>query len=107
MREPTIPIIKLEVEGMRQTMHMALSQYTLQFDQQIRESLDKFCTPENIAYIINAAANDTLRDVLKQETSNFFRHGAGYEAVLEAVHKKLTEELRLAKEPAADIKEGP
>lgn len=84
-----IPIIKLEVEGMRRTMAVALSQYTAQLDEMLQQAISDFCTPENLERIINDETARTLDTVIKAEVKNWFINGEGRKAIKKAVEKRL------------------
>jgi len=88
-----IPIIRLEVEGMRHSISVALSKHTMEMDAMIQDALASYCTPENIAHIIRSETTRALDEVIKQEISNFFYYGAGRRVVVEAVKEKLLRNL--------------
>jgi hypothetical protein len=84
-----IPIIKLEVQGMRHTMAFALSQYTAQIDETLQAALEAYCTPENLERVIQTETAKILDQVIKEEVKNWFTYGEGRKAIKEAVEKKL------------------
>ena len=86
-----IPIIKLEIEGMRQTIQTALTEYALQFDSMVKEALDSYCTEENIKAIIDTTTRNTLNAVIREEVRSFYVHGEGREIIKEAVVKRLSD----------------
>jgi hypothetical protein len=85
-----IPIIKLEIEGMKHTILTALMEETAAIDRGVQEALEKLCTEENIARIVHDEARRQIEAALKEEVQNFFRwSNAGRAAVREAVHEHL------------------
>ena len=82
-----MPIIRLELEGMRQTLCAALSQHAAQMDEDIRRAVEGFCTSENLAYVVQTAAREQLKNTIEEEVQNFFRYGPGRRAVAEAVRE--------------------
>ena len=86
---PLIPLIKLEVEGMRHTMAMALTEYTVRLDETLQAALAAYCTPENLERVIQSETQKVLDRVIREEVQNWFTYGAGRKAIKEAVEKKL------------------
>ena len=86
-----IPIIRLEIERMKQTIYAALTEYELQFDAMLKEALDSYCTEENIQAIVNITTQDTLNRVIKEEVRTFYEHGKGREIIKEAIVKRLSD----------------
>jgi hypothetical protein len=84
-----IPIIKLEVDHMKHTMAIALSQYTAQLDQNLQEAVEKFCTPENLKRIIEEEAHKQLDIVIREQVKQWFVYGEGRAVIRQAVEQKL------------------
>ena len=80
-----LPIIRLEIEGIRNTLMVALTEQQLAMDDYIKESVDAFCDPENIKILVRNAATQALADAIKAEVKEFFWKGEGRKAVAEAV----------------------
>jgi len=89
-----IPILKLELTGMREQIAMAFTDFQLKQDAMVRESLAKICTPENIQAIMDEAVAKELRAVIENETKSFFAYGEGRALVAAEVIKKLKRETR-------------
>lgn len=96
----TIPIIRLEVEGMKHTLTTALMEHSALMDEQLRAAIEAYCTPENIARVVQEAARAALDQAIKESVQNFFRFGPGRSAVAEAVKESL-----LAKETYTPLDE--
>ena len=89
MPNDTIPIIRFEVTQMRHALMVALTEHSLRMDADFQNAINRFCTPENIAHVIDEAVNATLHGVIKEEVTKFFRYGDGRSAVAKAVKEKL------------------
>lgn len=98
MRNQAIPIIRLEVEGMRHTVSAALSAHSAQMDADIRAAVEAYCTPENLAHVVKKLATAALEDAIRAEVDSFFRYGNGRKAVAAAVKESI-----LAKETYTPI----
>jgi len=84
-----IPILRLEVEGLRQTVQTVLIRHAAQMDADIQGAVDAYCTPENISRVVQAAATKALEDAIKTEVDTFFRYGSGRKAVAAAVKESI------------------
>jgi hypothetical protein len=73
----TYPVIRLEVQGMKHAIQIALSEHLIKMDMDIQSAIDRVCTPTNISAIVFDAAQ------------NFYRYGDGREAIKEAVERQL------------------
>ncbi len=82
-----IPIIRLEVEGMKYTMQAALQEHVARMDASIIEAVERYCTPENIDYVVQKAATEALDCAIKEEVRDYFsRTGNGRKVVKEFVN---------------------
>lgn len=88
------PIIRLEIQGMRNTISAMLSEHTIKADIDIKAAVDAFCTPENITTIVQAQAKQVLDSAIRAEVDAYYRHGKGRTEVLEAVKVRLGEGSR-------------
>lgn len=87
-----IPIIRFEVQGMKHSMILALSEHAAKMDASIQRAVEDFCTPENIDAVVRATAKEALDMAVREEVRNFFGYGkAGRAAVREAVQHWLNE----------------
>ena len=87
-----VPIIRLEVEGMKFTMQRALTEHAVAVDKSIQKAIDDYCTESNINAIVMQEAKARLDQALKEEVQNFFGYsGAGRAAVRAAVIETLNE----------------
>lgn len=87
-----VPIIRLEVEGMKHAMLQALSNYHVQMDQEVKAAVEAYCTPENLSHILHKEVYQQLDFAVKEEVRRFFDYsGNGRAAVREAVENYLNE----------------
>ncbi len=84
-----IPIIRLEVESLRHSMVMALSEYTLQLDADLQTAVAAFCTPTNLKRIIESEADRVLEQVIREQVKAWFTQGEGRAVIKAAVEQKL------------------
>lgn len=84
-----VPIITLEIAGMRSQMKIALSQHAVQMDKNVQEAIDAYCTSENLAHIVKTAARQALDQAIREEVDKFFRYGDGHKAVATAVKESI------------------
>ena len=87
-----VPIIKLEMQNMRHTMVRALSEYSAQFDKNIQQAVEEYCSDDNLERIIKEEAEASLNKAIKEEVRDFFGGAcSGRLAVREAVIKYLNQ----------------
>lgn len=85
-----LPIITLEIQGMKHTMKLALMREAAAMSTAVQEAVERMCTEENVARIVQEEARRQLEVALKEEVQSFFRWTAnGRAAVREAVHEHL------------------
>jgi hypothetical protein len=70
-------------------MAVALHQYALQLDEDMRNAVESFCTPQNLGRIVESEAHKWLDIVLREEVTAWFFTGAGREVIRKAVEAKL------------------
>lgn len=86
----TMPVIKFDIEGMRHTMLMYLSEYAAQMDKDIKDAVDDFCTDGNLTRIIRETAQRQIKLAVEEEVSKFFQYsGEGRKMVALAVREAL------------------
>jgi hypothetical protein len=87
----TVPVIRIEIERMRQTMSTMLSDQAALVDAELQAALDRFCQPDNIKRVVQEAAHAALKSALTSEISNFFHMGAGRRTLAAEVQQQLAE----------------
>lgn len=94
-----IPIISLEVQGMKHTMKLALMEHAALLDKSIQKAVEDYCTEGNINAIVRREAQLQLDAALKEEVKRFFDwSGQGRAAVREAVMEALHERYPVKRE---------
>lgn len=87
-----IPLIRIEVETMRQSMIHAFSRQMLRLDEMFKEAINDACQPEKVQAILTEAANKYIQEALKLETERYFLYGEGRKYISEKVKEKLDKE---------------
>ncbi len=86
------PIIRLEIEGMRQAMVVALSEYQVRLDAEVKASIDAYCTEDNIRRVVDAAVKRGIETSVQTAVEDFFSYsGPGRKMIVQAVFAKLNE----------------
>lgn len=88
----TVPIIRLEIEGMKQTIMRAMTQYMVQMDADIHAAVERACKPEHISALIEETARKEIAKAVRVEIETFYSYGPGRKAIKEAVIKTLGKE---------------
>lgn len=86
-----IPIIRLELEGMKLAILSAFSDYQAAADEQVKAAMEKFCSPGNIRNIVEQCVERELKAAIEKEISSFFQYGDGRRFLAAAVKDKLSE----------------
>lgn len=84
-----IPVIRLTLEGMKGSILKAFSELELQLDEDIRAAVEAYCTPENVAAIINREVQTAIDAAVKQEVDNFYRYGEGRQIIRKVIQERL------------------
>lgn len=87
--EMKLPIIRLEVQGIKYTVVRALTEHAAQMDADIQAAVEEYCTPQNLQSIVRTAAHDALRAAIEEEVKAFFTYGDGRKAVAAAVKESI------------------
>jgi NAD+--asparagine ADP-ribosyltransferase len=85
-----VPIIRLELESMKQSILFALSERNFSIDQQIKEALDKYLEKNNIQGIIDASVEKAIDSIVKEESDHFFRYGSGAKVIRDSIQQTLS-----------------
>lgn len=80
-----IPIIRLEVEGMKKAIMHALTQHTAMMDEDIKTAVDRVCTPEYVSSLVAEVTQKEMTEAIERQIKHFYSYGEGYEAIREAV----------------------
>jgi hypothetical protein len=88
-----IPVVRLEIEGMKHTIMHAMTQHLAHMDSDIRAAVERACKPEHISELIETTARKQIAEAVKAEIESFYRYGPGRKAVKEAVIKTLGKDI--------------
>lgn len=87
-----LPIIRMEVQQMKYTVQAMLAEHAAQMDQNIRQAVEAYCTPENLDRVIREAANSAMQAAISDEVKSFFGYtGDGRKVIRAAVLQRLDE----------------
>jgi hypothetical protein len=87
------PLIKIEVEHMRQSMVHAFSEHVLKMDGLFQHAIAEACKPEVVQEIVNEAAHRWLKEALDNEVKSYLMFGEGRDFVRAEVEKRLRGEF--------------
>ena len=93
-----LPIVTLRVEGMRHQIVHAFADHLKGQIAEVEAAVEKLCTPEYVAHIVDAAAREAIEAAIKSEISAFYSHGGGRQAIKDAVKAALDEREKWRKE---------
>lgn len=85
-----IPIISLEIKGMRCSIQKALSQHLLETDAMVQKAIETYCSSDNIERIIQETTFRTIDAVVREEVEIYFRNGEGRKEISNAVKEVLS-----------------
>lgn len=88
-----MPIIRLELDGMKIAILHAFSEFQAATDAQVKAAMEKFCSPENVQRIVERCVEQEMKHAIEREIRNFFQLGAGRKFLAAAVAKKLSESM--------------
>lgn len=87
-----IPIIRLELQQMRSTVHMALLEHQALMDEQIKIALDAALQPEAVQRVLSEAVRSSVNAAISEEVRSAFQYsGPGRKALREAVAQFMDE----------------
>lgn len=84
-----IPIIRIEIDHMRQSMAHAFTEFQFKQDEIFNEVLKEACSPENLKRVMAESVSRNLNAAIEEEVRNFYAYGKGREVIRELVCKKL------------------
>jgi hypothetical protein len=94
MSTGTFPIIRLEIEGMKHSVAVALTEYAARMDADVQAAIERACEPHRLVEAIQVAASKAIDDTIKSEIDTFFRYGDGRRAIKAAVEAQLSKQDR-------------
>lgn len=85
-----IPIIRVEMEGLKQQMAHAFMGQQLQLDEQFKKALDLALDPDRIQEQLNELAAQEIAAALSSTVENYFSFGKGRGVLKERVEEELS-----------------
>lgn len=79
------PIIRFEIEGMRQSIAAMLTEHALQIDADVNRAVDEYISSGNLERLITQQVDMTLNSVIKDEIESFFKYGEGRRTINQSV----------------------
>ena len=96
MSGPNMPIIRLEVEHLRQCIMHAFADQQIQYDKIFQQVLQEATTEEAIVQAVRDAVRTELRTKVQEAVKKFFSWGSpGYSIVYELIERQLKEDKEL------------
>jgi hypothetical protein len=86
-----IPVIRLEVQGMKHTMMVALQQYQVNLDADIQQAIADYLTEENVSRVVRESVRSAIELVLREEVLKFYQYGEGRKMVQQIIQSSLGE----------------
>lgn len=83
------PMIRLELQGMKQTILHAFRGYQLNIDKTVKESLDRVCSDGGIERLIDEQVREQVEKAVKSKIKEFFGWGDGSKAIEAALNDML------------------
>ena len=85
----SLPIIRIEIEGMRQSILAALTERQIQMDEYVSAAINRYATAENLSRVIDAEVESAINSAIKEATASYFKYGDGRKFIVESVAKRL------------------
>lgn len=84
-----VPIVRLELEGLKTCILAALESQAGEFTQMAKEALNEFCSEGHVRDLVRIQVRAEVERAIKDEIRAFYSYGEGRKAVHEAVIKRL------------------
>jgi hypothetical protein len=89
-----VPVIRLELHGIKQTLLVALADHNAQIDADVRAAIDRFCEPTTLRETVMSAATSAIKRAVQEEVESFFKYGNGRAAIKAAVQQAMPSTLQ-------------
>ena len=81
---PSIPIIKIEVESMKETIRHAFSERALDFSAELKLALDRACHPDVIQATVDKAAREIVTETVGAAVKRWWATSETGQALIQA-----------------------
>lgn len=88
------PVIRLELQQMKQAMLVALAQYNSEIETIVAEKLEQAIREFDYEGQVRRIADDVLQLVIKQSIESYFRYGAGRDAINAVIEEMFNKVLQ-------------
>jgi N12 class adenine-specific DNA methylase len=89
----SMPIVRLEIESMKQTLMIAINQYLLNLDEQIKQAVEEACKPEKVQALLDEATARYLKEKVDEAVKYYLYVGEGKARILANIKQELEAEL--------------
>ena len=86
------PILRLELEHMRRTIAVTLSECVINMDKDIQDAISKVITDENLRVTVCQSVVRAVNSVIAEEVDRFFKYDDGRSMIRDFVKRILSEE---------------
>lgn len=84
-----LPRIRMELEGMKESIVHALGMHSQEIERHVEEELSKAIEAFDFEFIVRDAANDAVAKAVRQAIETYFSYGDGHKAIEEIVNDGL------------------
>jgi hypothetical protein len=97
------PVIRFEVQGMKHSIMVALTEANLKLDRDMRAAVEAACEPSRVAQVLREEAWRCTQEALKDAVRNWFLYTEDGQGVIrDEVAKRLRETYGLDDVPPKD-----
>lgn len=96
MHQDYFPVIRLEVQHMKQTMIHAFGQQQLDISAEVKRALDRECHPDRIQEIVDRTAREAVNIAVSDAVKHWWLTSeAGQQLIKQAIAERMEEEAKL------------
>lgn len=81
------PILKVELQHIKQTMHHAFLDYQEGISKQVKAQLDRLVSEESFNYMIARQVKEQFELAVKKAIASYFEYGDGRRAIEDEIQK--------------------
>lgn len=97
-----IPVIRVQLEGLRHSVQHAFSEEMLQYDEYVQKALEEALEPNKIAREITRLAELEVQHALKKAVEDYFKFGDGWVFIKEEASEMLNRSFESRKDLCDD-----
>jgi hypothetical protein len=83
------PVIRIEIEGMKQSILHAIMERQLMMDEWVTEAVERELSDDRIKAMIEREVQRTIENTVREEVDKFYRLGKGRGLVASIVQSRL------------------